>query len=134
MHCPRCNNPLIVLELNEIEIDYCTECQGIWLDSGELELLLEDSSQKESFLKSFKQLQEANEEKIKCPICSKKMQKILVDQTEKIIIDECPDYHGLWFDKGELLQVIEKGSNGMENRIIELLRNMFKYKINHTEE
>ncbi|MBZ0180794.1 MAG: zf-TFIIB domain-containing protein [Melioribacteraceae bacterium] len=134
MHCPRCENPLIILEINEIEIDYCTDCQGIWLDSGELELLLDDSEKKDLLLKSFKKYSETSEAKLKCPICSKKMQKILVDESEKIIIDECPNLHGLWFDKGELLELVEKGSLDKENQIIKLLRDMFKYKINQTEE
>lgn len=134
MHCPRCENPLIILELNEIEIDYCSGCHGIWLDSGELELLLDDSEQKDLLLKSFKKYSESSESKLKCPICSKKMEKILVDESEKIIIDECPKLHGLWFDKGELLEIVEKGSIDKENQITALLRDMFKYKINQTEE
>ena len=45
MDCPVCKNePMIVLELNDVEIDYCLSCKGIWLDTGELELLLESSA------------------------------------------------------------------------------------------
>ena len=39
MDCPACKEPLIVLELNEVEIDNCVSCGGIWLDKGELERL-----------------------------------------------------------------------------------------------
>ena len=41
MLCPVCKESMVVLELNEIEIDFCTRCSGIWLDAGELELLIE---------------------------------------------------------------------------------------------
>ena len=37
MNCPACKNSMVILELNQVEIDYCTACKGIWLDSGELE-------------------------------------------------------------------------------------------------
>lgn len=40
MNCPVCKNAMIVLELREVEIDYCLVCKGIWLDKGELERLL----------------------------------------------------------------------------------------------
>ena len=46
MECMVCQEPMIVLELDDIEIDYCVICAGIWLDAGELELLLEDSKEK----------------------------------------------------------------------------------------
>jgi len=34
MICPVCKKPMLVLELQQIEIDYCQECGGIWLDEG----------------------------------------------------------------------------------------------------
>ena len=40
MDCPVCKNAMITLELADVEIDYCTDCGGIWLDAGELEMLL----------------------------------------------------------------------------------------------
>ena len=46
MNCPVCKNPMVVLELDQIEIDHCLHCGGIWLDAGELELLLETEEDK----------------------------------------------------------------------------------------
>jgi Zn-finger nucleic acid-binding protein len=42
MICPCCKNnkTLIVTERLGIEIDYCTECRGVWLDRGELNKLI----------------------------------------------------------------------------------------------
>jgi Zn-finger nucleic acid-binding protein len=129
VNCPACSNPLIILELNEIEIDYCTDCEGIWLDSGELELLLEDSDEKDELLASFKPDSEQKEKHIKCPICRKKMNKVLVDSVRKITLDKCENECGIWFDKGELLDVIKLGSENEENKVIKLLYDMFEYKI-----
>ena len=53
MDCPVCEVPMIVFELEEIETDYCTECKGIWLDAGELEILLEDAEATQRLLASF---------------------------------------------------------------------------------
>ncbi len=127
MQCPRCKNPMIVLELAEVEIDYCPDCGGIWLDSGELELLLGNSEKAMKLLNLFAEDKVSKEEKLKCPICSRKMKKVLVGEEEQILIDQCKNNHGLWFDKGELYDILELGSIDDENKVLELLQEMFKY-------
>ena len=129
MKCPVCDELMIVLELEEIEIDYCTECEGIWLDGGELELLLEEASEKKGLLSSFKVDNSSSEKKIHCPICFKKMEKVLVGSGSKILIDRCKNHHGLWFNKGELFEVVKLGSLDKENKILTLLREIFKHKL-----
>jgi Zn-finger nucleic acid-binding protein len=39
--CPRCGIPLAMSERQGIEIDYCPQCRGVWLDRGELDKILE---------------------------------------------------------------------------------------------
>jgi Zn-finger nucleic acid-binding protein len=41
MLCPRCAVTLTLGERQGIEIDYCPQCRGVWLDSGELDKLIE---------------------------------------------------------------------------------------------
>ncbi|NTW69051.1 MAG: hypothetical protein HGB23_04295 [Chlorobiaceae bacterium] len=44
MKCPACNNiNLLITERQGIEIDYCPECRGVWLDRGELDKIIERS-------------------------------------------------------------------------------------------
>jgi len=45
MKCPNCNVPLVMTDRSGIEIDYCPECRGVWLDRGELDKIIERSSQ-----------------------------------------------------------------------------------------
>ena len=106
MICPACKSNMIVVEHSKIELDYCTNCRGVWFDSGELELLLESAG-----LESPKQLlanlagsteARSAEKKRKCPICVKKMKKILFGQEPEILLDICRQGDGLWFDGGEL--------------------------------
>jgi hypothetical protein len=40
IHCPKCEGTLIELTFEDVQIDRCNKCGGVWLDSGELELLL----------------------------------------------------------------------------------------------
>lgn len=48
MKCPVCKDvTLLMSEKNGVEIDYCPECRGIWLDRGELEKIMERARQAE---------------------------------------------------------------------------------------
>jgi len=129
MLCPVCGDHLIILELDQIEIDYCHSCGGVWLDAGELELLLEDSAEKDELLSSINKKAKIDEKKIRCPLCGKTMDKALIESSEPIIIDKCKRGDGLWFDEGELESVVEQGSLDKNNKVIRLLKSMFEHKL-----
>lgn len=129
MNCPVCKNAMIVLELEQVELDYCCDCSGIWLDAGELELLFEDSNQAGQLIKSFATTGDFKEEIRRCPICLAKMDKVSAgDENEPIVIDRCVKSHGLWFDRGELSQILSKGSFDKEKKVIKLLAKVFNFK------
>ena len=45
MQCPICpNSQLVISERQNIEIDYCPQCRGVWLDRGELDKIIERSA------------------------------------------------------------------------------------------
>ena len=126
MDCPVCKNAMITLELAEVEIDYCTDCGGIWLDAGELEILLGDSGQAKIFLNSFKIDAYCRETRRKCPICMKKMQKIIVGTSKPFLtLDKCTKAEGLWFDKGELQDVLSRAKLDKDSKIQKLLGDIF---------
>lgn len=43
MHCPSCIVDLNITERQGVEIDYCPQCRGVWLDRGELDKIIERS-------------------------------------------------------------------------------------------
>ncbi|MEI6123913.1 MAG: zf-TFIIB domain-containing protein [Bacteroidota bacterium] len=129
MDCPLCKKSMLVLELQQIEIDYCQSCDGIWLDAGELELLLDDTQEKKQLLDSFIHDRNNPEKPRRCPKCSKKMNKVFVGKDKNVLIDKCKKDHGIWFDEGELHQVVELGSVDKNNKVIQLLNDMFAYKL-----
>lgn len=46
MQCPVCKTSnLVMTERQGIEIDYCPQCRGVWLDRGELDKIIERSTQ-----------------------------------------------------------------------------------------
>ncbi len=45
MNCPVCKNTSLVMsDRSGVEIDYCPNCRGVWLDRGELDKIIERSS------------------------------------------------------------------------------------------
>ncbi|HVK27279.1 MAG TPA: zf-TFIIB domain-containing protein [Nocardioides sp.] len=43
MRCPVDETTLVMSERNGIEIDYCPQCRGVWLDRGELDKIIDRS-------------------------------------------------------------------------------------------
>jgi len=43
MRCPVCDVALSMSDRQGIEIDFCPECRGVWLDRGELDKIIERS-------------------------------------------------------------------------------------------
>jgi Zn-finger nucleic acid-binding protein len=126
MNCPACKSAMITLELADVEVDHCVHCGGIWLDTGELEVLMDDPLKAKHLLDSFREVAAAVEQPRKCPICERKMAKILVGRSPPpLLIDKCRQMDGLWFDKGELQDILDRGELDKDNRIQCLLADMF---------
>ncbi|MGI6394283.1 MAG: zf-TFIIB domain-containing protein [bacterium] len=138
LKCPVCTKTdMAVLELEGVEIDYCFDCGGIWLDAGELELLLGSSEKSKEVLSSFQDIDKLSKEKKRpCPICDSLMKKVAVKiQDNETVIDKCPKEHGLWFDKGELYQIVNCSvSSSNENKVLTFLRDIFCLKQSEMED
>lgn len=118
---------MLVLELDGVEIDYCPLTHGIWLDAGELEELFESHEQAEAMMQAFVPDKSTREKKIRCPICKRKMEKVMVHH--KVLVDRCVKGHGLWFDRGELLEILEMEGSEEESRVTGLLKDMFGHNL-----
>lgn len=45
MLCPLCKEPLQAAERYGVEIDYCLQCRGVWLDRGELDKIIDRAAE-----------------------------------------------------------------------------------------
>ena len=113
MNCPACKQqPLIVIEYDGIEVDYCVQCAGIWLDQGELELLLGGATEAVRYLGTMNEGAQAREKKRACPICNRAMNKAQQAATPSVLYDCCGLGHGLWFDRHELKLFMQQSAAG----------------------
>jgi Zn-finger nucleic acid-binding protein len=106
--CPKCDVQLLILRLGEVEVDFCHECSGLWLDAGELEMLTRHSRVDEPLAKALQQRGVASREKHLCPRCDRPLREIVITapNVQALTLDRCPRGHGLWFDADELRHLL----------------------------
>ena len=120
MFCPACRGAeMFVLEFERVEIDYCPDCKGVWLDSGELALVGDRSGALSNELLASLERQPGglpkDAERRRCPVCHRMMLQMTTDTQPPVVLDRCPDGHGLWFDRGELGMVVAAAGAERDN-------------------
>lgn len=133
MLCPVCREEMIVVEHAKIELDYCVRCKGVWFDESELDLLFQSLGLAEGHnVASLMKLPKRRpaEAARRCPRCRKKMHKMVIGREPEVMIDSCVREHGLWFDGGELGQVIQQllDEPGVSGKVVAFLGQVFKSK------
>ena len=101
MECPGCRRPLVVVERDAIELDWCPRCRGFWFDAGEIDLLASKQglAPAEGDLARFAPA-ETKDARRACPRCDRRMDRVWFDAAASVMVDRCT--HGLWFDRGEM--------------------------------
>jgi Zn-finger nucleic acid-binding protein len=137
MICPVCRKGALIVEYNNIELDYCPKCEGVWFDSGELELLLESAGLGDyrSYLDGMINAPETatSEKKRKCPICRRKMKKTYIDEGKNTLVDVCHRGDGIWFDKGEVQSLVNKlviksPAKSASSNLLSFVGDMFQHR------
>lgn len=142
MDCPKCIGKLsrTTVKLNEvyrskllsgeglteeIELDQCFVCNGVWFDAGELEKYL---AEKVTIINSPSigpKLRKEQDEKIgKCPRCGIDMIKKEAPKDPSVTIDFCEQCKGVWLDNTEIDR-LEAAQMGFVNKIALTLGRLF---------
>lgn len=122
MECPACGTTLVSLEYESVEVDYCAACQGVWLNAGELELL----TGRPAPLETAPRTREAREAARRCPECRRRMDKATTNDARPVTFDVCRSGHGVWFDRGELVTILEQQPlNDEEAKVLTFLHDLF---------
>ncbi len=128
MRCPACKAPLVVVERESIEVDWCPACRGVWFDAGELDVLAAKAGKRLEPGLIGEASPDAGEARRRCPRCRRKMKKAAVGGPQTLLLDRCME-HGLWFDAGELGTLMDRLSNcgGEEAVVAEFLGETFHH-------
>ena len=119
--CPRCQVALSVRAIDDIEVNECQGCAGVFIDARAIEKMLGDRQQAraEAVVGAYRATPRRMETPggpnqklyIKCPECGTIMNRKLFAKGTGVIVDVCRG-HGTWFDAGELPVVVEFVMNG----------------------
>ncbi|MHC4659307.1 MAG: TFIIB-type zinc ribbon-containing protein [Planctomycetota bacterium] len=113
MNCPKCNISLKSSVYEGVQIDKCDRCNGTWLDDGEIVKIVETKEEtfdpklvRQTLALGFTGVPTKEQQTlVQCPKCQAAMVPINYDYSSGIILDRCPEGHGLWLDGGELEKV-----------------------------
>lgn len=133
--CPRCETPtLVVRPVEGGRIVECTTCNGIWLDEGFFDRIVEERD--ERAMGAFTNRRTGPEREpvnpdakavryLACPVCGERMHRRNFGRSSGVVIDSCRD-HGYWFDAFELERIFhfvkEGGLDRARRREIEEMR------------
>ena len=109
--CPKCDVGLLILKFKLVEADYCECCRGVWLDAGELEALMQRTGATPSdplFQFHTRAASTSPSRHHLCPRCDRQLEELTIQGSPSslLTLDRCPRGHGLWFDAGELQQLL----------------------------
>jgi uncharacterized protein len=132
LFCPLDKSLLVRISLQNIFIDYCEKCFGIWLDFGELELLLNKQLNKSNLFKNIflRNVKNNSKDFLLCPVCKVKLKKHK-NFASNTISDNCSVCGGIWLDSGEFAQIYleKKHEESIQNILAGVIGNYINIKI-----
>jgi PAT family beta-lactamase induction signal transducer AmpG len=103
MRCPKCRSDMELITIDEIEIDRCSSCHGLWFDDGELGALRNKPAAAAIDIGDVKIGKQQNEiENYRCPRCAGRMNRLADPGQKHIWFEQCDSCRGSFFDAGEL--------------------------------
>jgi PAT family beta-lactamase induction signal transducer AmpG len=103
MRCPKCRADMEQVDVEGIEVDRCTICNGIWFDAGEMDLLKNKQAAAAIDIGDAKTGKQSNAiDSYQCPRCSGAMIKVVDPRQNHIWYETCSSCHGSYLDAGEL--------------------------------
>ena len=113
LNCPKCSTPMDSKTIGKIVVDHCPGCSGIWFDEGELQHGLAEGGRED-----LKKLSVATPSKTaldtkpaNCPRCASEevLLRVASPGREDLHIDACTKCGGVWYDGGEVDDLLEDG-------------------------
>lgn len=102
MNCPKCNAAMEAVEFDEIEVDRCTDCGGLWFDILERETLKERAGSGAIDTGDAERGKAHNAiGKIDCPNGHTRMVRMVDHEQPHIWYEQCSTCGGAYFDAGE---------------------------------
>jgi len=110
MQCPRDGVTLDHATKQGVEIDICPACGGLWCDPGEIEAAEKVYAEvtrrvpaaPDEMTAGLRMAAEKQSPPTHCPVCEAENVREEYGLASQVLVDRCPDGHGVWLDRGEL--------------------------------
>ena len=103
MRCPKCRSDMQQIIIDDIEVDRCSTCHGLWFDDGELSQLRNKEAAAALDIGDVVAGKKQNEiEHYRCPRCAGPMNRLVDPEQTHIWFEQCDSCRGSFFDAGEL--------------------------------
>jgi Zn-finger nucleic acid-binding protein len=112
--CPRCGHRLAPRQYGELDVDECDGCGGLMVTPAMMDRIVASRDAPTNLRLALPERPVQRESVVRyltCPGCGKSMNRRAFGRISGVIVDVCRE-HGVWFDAGELAQVlafIERG-------------------------
>ena len=109
MQCPKCHSEMEVASFDEVKVDRCRACHGIWFQTGELDRLREETWMSDYVIdegdsdlgKKYTRIVVVD-----CPECGTLMRQDFDRDQPHIMYEKCPNGHGTFLDAGEFTDLL----------------------------
>jgi Zn-finger nucleic acid-binding protein len=121
MKCVKCEGRLVTVRVDDVDVDQCDRCGGIWFDAHELERVLG-----RGHLEPLKQKGTPHPgddaRRGHCPRCGGDGYLVqIVSPNAKIHVDTCAICGGKWLDGGEIDVLTRISARGLVGRMVRWL-------------
>ncbi len=124
--CPTCEITTHIITLADLELDHCSNCNGIWFDKGEVLKFQKALSQPVVYKKIITALNELKSSQPKstrtaylnCSVCSEPMLHNVFLNSSGIMLDSCSS-HGTWVERDDLTKILELFDTGKIDELIQ---------------
>lgn len=119
MNCPKCISPMVKVTIDDIEVDRCTDCQGLFFDEFEKERLRKLKGAESLDVGDPKTGKEFNRvDRIHCPRCSSQMIRMVDIDQPHIWFEHCTVCGGAFFDAGEFRELSQHSITGFFKNLV----------------
>ena len=122
MNCPKCQSPMEPVTIEEIAVDRCTGCKGIWFDGKEYKALVDVKGAEVmdtgdvAVGRRMDQIRAIN-----CPRCGVAMKEAVGVDHHHVTFETCGTCHGVFLDAGEFTDL-------KSYTFVDYVRGLFKHQ------
>ena len=120
MNCPQCQQPMVKKSRADVTIDACSQCRGLWFDSGEIDDLKDQLTPPELHWTDFDLWRhqagfEVSLDPLHCPRCPDTALTTIADKQTETTVRFCPLCQGSWMTAEDFAGIVSALSSELDN-------------------